>query len=177
MPTVFPSSTSRDLPEYRAAVLDACRNLQLAVATMEDFPAMGLGATAGSLAHLDRCDVYLGVFANRYGYVEPGHDYSVTEAEYEHAKQAGIQFHWQTRVVQITAEGLDCAGFQIPCDMVIRAIGQSPFKDFGPINRETGQTRYPKFFAGGDFINGGREVVDAVADGKRAAQGIVKWLS
>jgi glutamate synthase (NADPH/NADH) small chain len=61
--------------------------------------------------------------------------------------------------------------------MVIPAIGQAPFKDFGPVNRETGQTRYPKYFAGGDFVNGGREVVDAVADGKRAALGIIKWLT
>jgi hypothetical protein len=81
MPTVCPSSTSRDLPEYRAAVLDACRAPHLGVATMEDFPAMGLGATAGSLAQLDKCDVYLGVFAYRYGYVEPGYPCSVTEAE------------------------------------------------------------------------------------------------
>ena len=29
-----------------------------------------------------------------------------------------------------------------------------------------------KYFAGGDCVNGGREVVDAVADGKRAALGI-----
>ena len=104
-------------------------------------------------------------------------DMSAFPSEYEHAKQDGIQFHWQTYIVQITAQGLDCGAFQIPCEMVIKAIGQSPFKDFGPINRETGQTRYPKFFAGGDFINGGREVVDAVADGKRAALGIQKWLS
>jgi glutamate synthase (NADPH/NADH) small chain len=26
----------------------------------------------------------------------------------------------------------------------------------------------PKYYAGGDCVNGGREVVDAVADGKRA---------
>ena len=30
------------------------------------------------------------------------------------------------------------------------------------------QTSDPKYFAGGDCVNGGREVVDAVADGKRA---------
>ncbi len=50
---VFPSSTSRDLPDERQAVLDACRALNLAVAAMEDFPATGAGATAGSLAQLD----------------------------------------------------------------------------------------------------------------------------
>jgi glutamate synthase (NADPH/NADH) small chain len=44
------------------------------------------------------------------------------------------------------------------------------------IDRVTGQTSNPKFFAGGDCTNGGREVVDAVADGKRAGIGIAAWL-
>ncbi len=44
------------------------------------------------------------------------------------------------------------------------------------IDRVTGQTSHPKFFAGGDCTNGGREVVDAVADGKRAGIGIAAWL-
>ena len=45
------------------------------------------------------------------------------------------------------------------------------------IDRATGQTSNPKFFAGGDCVNGGREVVDAVADGKRAALGIASLLA
>jgi len=44
------------------------------------------------------------------------------------------------------------------------------------IDRVTGQTSNPRFFAGGDCTNGGREVVDAVADGKRAGVGIAAWL-
>ncbi len=44
------------------------------------------------------------------------------------------------------------------------------------IDRVTGQTSNPKFFAGGDCTNGGREVVDAVADGKRVGIGIAAWL-
>ena len=80
---VFPSSTSRDLPDERRAVLEACRDLNLGVATMEGFPATGQGATAGSLHHLDKCHVYVGVFARRYGYVEEGYPCSVTEAESE----------------------------------------------------------------------------------------------
>jgi len=72
------------------------------------------------------------------------------------------------------------------CDTVIPAIGQSPLvellTEFGHIaiengrvviDRATGQTSNPRFFAGGDCTNGGREVVDAVADGKRAALGIL----
>lgn len=80
--------------------------------------------------------------------------------------------------------------FTIECDIVIPAIGQSPLIDFLSqtrgvemnrgrvvIERATGQTTNPKYFAGGDCVNGGREVVDAVADGKRAALGIAGWLS
>jgi dihydropyrimidine dehydrogenase (NAD+) subunit PreT len=108
-------------------------------------------------------------------------DMSAFSFEYEHAKREGVEFHWQKKITRIigktTVEAIECGTTRIPCDMVIPAIGQAPFKDFGPVNRETGQTRYPKYFAGGDFVNGGREVVDAVADGKRAALGIIKWLT
>ena len=45
------------------------------------------------------------------------------------------------------------------------------------IDGVTGQSSKPKFFAGGDCTNGGREVVDAVADGKRAGIGIAAWLA
>ncbi|HEY8308963.1 MAG TPA: FAD-dependent oxidoreductase, partial [Gemmatimonadaceae bacterium] len=44
------------------------------------------------------------------------------------------------------------------------------------IDRATGQTSNPKYFAGGDCTNGGREVVDAVADGKRAGIAMAAWL-
>lgn len=80
--------------------------------------------------------------------------------------------------------------FTFHCDLVIPAIGQSPLLDFlskvrgvevakGHVvtQRTTGQTTNPKYFAGGDCINGGREVVDAVADGKRAALGIAASLT
>ena len=42
------------------------------------------------------------------------------------------------------------------------------------VDRATGRTGNPRYFAGGDCVNGGREVVDAVADGKRAALAMLK---
>jgi dihydropyrimidine dehydrogenase (NAD+) subunit PreT len=81
--------------------------------------------------------------------------------------------------------------FLLPIDLVVMAIGQGTHATFFPdshigkiqlergrilIDRATGQTSNQKFFAGGDCINGGREVVDAVADGKRAGIGIAAWL-
>jgi dihydropyrimidine dehydrogenase (NAD+) subunit PreT len=81
------------------------------------------------------------------------------------------------------------AEFVVSCDLVIPAIGQSPLIEFLStlrglkmergrivVNRATGETSNAKYFAGGDCVNGGREVVDAVADGKRAALGIAARL-
>ena len=75
--------------------------------------------------------------------------------------------------------------FAVECDMVIPALGQSRLtrlldieKNNGliVIDRATGRTSNPKYYAGGDCVNGGREVVDAVADGKRAAAAIAEAL-
>jgi dihydropyrimidine dehydrogenase (NAD+) subunit PreT len=71
------------------------------------------------------------------------------------------------------------SAYTLPTDSVVLAIGQSSHTHFLSdhvqmqrgrilVDRATGQTSNAKFFAGGDCVNGGREVVDAVADGKRA---------
>jgi glutamate synthase (NADPH/NADH) small chain len=77
----------------------------------------------------------------------------------------------------------------IECDMVIPAIGQSRFLEFlrgcrgievrdgtVVVDPQTGRTANPRYYAAGDCVNGGREVVDAVAEGKRAGLGMVSWL-
>ncbi len=79
--------------------------------------------------------------------------------------------------------------FSIEVDMVVRAVGQKPVTDFlrgvrGVELRGNGtvvtngrqQTGNDKYFAGGDCVNGGKEVVDAVAEGMTAARGIATWL-
>ncbi|MGD8427944.1 MAG: NAD(P)-dependent oxidoreductase [Balneolaceae bacterium] len=79
--------------------------------------------------------------------------------------------------------------FEVGVDSVIKAIGQQKRTEFlnwiqgikldqGLINidSETGQTANPKFFAGGDALNGGATAVEAVQDGKVAARGIDRFL-
>jgi len=72
-------------------------------------------------------------------------------------------------------------------DMIIKATGQTPFtqlvnesgvKNFnGKILLGNGcKTNLPKVFAGGDAVNGGKEVVDAVQAGKDGAKGILAFL-
>lgn len=80
--------------------------------------------------------------------------------------------------------------FTIDVDMVVRAVGQKQATDFlrgvaGIEVRKNGtvvtdaqyRTGNPKYFAGGDCVNGGREVVDAVAEGMAAGRGIDAWLA
>ncbi len=75
--------------------------------------------------------------------------------------------------------------FVVECDRVITAIGQEKggalAELFGAklnadgtiaVNAETLMTSKRNVFAGGDAVNGGKEVVNAAADGKRAAWGI-----
>jgi dihydropyrimidine dehydrogenase (NAD+) subunit PreT len=82
------------------------------------------------------------------------------------------------------------SNFFIECDMVISSIGQTRLLGFLEkcrgvelrngtvvVDPLTGRTSNPQYYAGGDCVNGGREVVDAVAEGKRAAQGIATWLT
>lgn len=80
--------------------------------------------------------------------------------------------------------------FTIACDQVIMATGQAKqtqlFQQIEGLklddkNRlvvnEAYQCTHPKFFAGGDAVNGGAEVVNAAYHGKIAAQGIDNWLN
>jgi hypothetical protein len=88
---VFISSTGLDLKDYREAARDICLGLQLYPDMMEYFEAMGLGATAGSKKKLEQADLYVGIFAHRYGYIEQGYDRSVTEIEFDYAEERNIE--------------------------------------------------------------------------------------
>ncbi|MBX3189882.1 MAG: FAD-dependent oxidoreductase [Labilithrix sp.] len=96
------------------------------------------------------------------------------------------------RVAQTDANAKPIAGTEhdIPCDMVALAIGQSKLRDVAKqlagveldargcvaCDPANGQTGNPKVFAGGDCINGGKEVVNAVADGRNAARTLMaRW--
>jgi dihydropyrimidine dehydrogenase (NAD+) subunit PreT len=71
-------------------------------------------------------------------------------------------------------------------DMVIKAAGQLPYTelveataithDRGRIAVTGSDTNLPGVFAGGDCVNGGKEVVDAVQAGKDGAAGILEYL-
>jgi glutamate synthase (NADPH/NADH) small chain len=164
---------------------------------------VGAGNTAIDAANAAR---RLGAEEVRVLYRRTDREMPAFAFEYEHAKKEGAGFHWLVKPVRIAgthghAAAIECvrvtpdletiggSEFTIFCDMVILAIGQSRSlellsevdgietrRGLIAVDRETGRTGNPKFYAGGDIVNGGREVVDAAADGKRAALGILSQL-
>jgi glutamate synthase (NADPH/NADH) small chain len=77
--------------------------------------------------------------------------------------------------------------FTLDVDMVIKATGQLPFdeliskssilaRDGRILISDHAETNIPGVFAGGDAVNGGKEVVNAVEEGKNGAKAILAYL-
>jgi hypothetical protein len=91
MTSVYISSTCRDLKEYRAAVAETLRRCDYNVDAMEKYPARDDRPKSACEADAAKCDLYVGIFAWRYGYVPPEDNpegKSITELEYLAAGQA-----------------------------------------------------------------------------------------
>ncbi len=125
------------------------------------------------------------------------------EHEWEVAKKDGARAIWralpaeylgddQVRGIRLAHLGADKRPngqeSTIDADLVLVAIGQGRLTELvkglddvtivdGKISVDgLGATSRPGVFAGGDCANGGKEVVNAAAEGKTAAQGIHAWL-
>ncbi len=134
--------------------------------------------------------------------------------EYEIALADGVAFEWSARPVEFVSDGgdlravrfrrqrlegdgraarlvdVDGDDFEIPCDQVIKALGQLPRGELFAqidgleidrgrvvIDPATRETSIPGLFSGGDCVSKGGEIVDAVQDGKLAARGIDQFLA
>lgn len=87
---VMIGSTIRDLPDHRERVQDACLRQGMFPKMMEYLPANDDDAITNSLALVDEAEIYVGIFAYRYGYVPKGRTESITQLEYEYAVKLGI---------------------------------------------------------------------------------------
>lgn len=90
---VYISSTARDLPEHRQEVVEACLRQSMFPVMMEHLPANDAEAILDSLKMVDEADIYVGLFAHRYGYVPKENNprqISITEMEYERAVERNI---------------------------------------------------------------------------------------
>ena len=89
-PSVYISSTFEDLKEYRAAVFEALDKAGFRVGRMEGYAASDERPLDVCLQDVESRDIYVGIFAWRYGYIPPKEHgnvagLSITECEYRHA--------------------------------------------------------------------------------------------
>lgn len=142
----------------------------------------------------------------------------VDERELEEAEIEGIKINYLTSPLEVLSgdeqkvRGIRCiknrlgdpddsgrrrpipiegSEFEIPCDVVIPAVSQSPDISFLPeevglevskwdrlvVDPDTFQTNVSGIFAGGDFVTGPRDVIRVIADGRKAAISIDVYLS
>ncbi len=87
------SSTAVDLPEHRKEVVEACLRQDVFPIAMEHLPARDASGIKVSLEMVDKADIYIGIYAWRYGWVpefdNPG-KISITEMEFNRAVERKI---------------------------------------------------------------------------------------
>ncbi len=105
-------------------------------------------------------------------------------------KATGVKFV-KTETKNGKLEYIEGSEFVLDCDLVIKGTGQAKLGNFFElidgleidkstrivVDQESFQSGNPKYFAGGDAVNGGAEVVNGAYDGKQAAHGIKNWLN
>jgi WD40 repeat protein len=84
---VFLSSTYLDLVDYRKAAAEALDRLGQQAGRMEVFGARPEEPLMACLREIEDCDLFVGIYAHRYGYIPDASDTSITEAEYRQARK------------------------------------------------------------------------------------------
>jgi len=83
--SVFLSSTYVDLAEHRRAVKEGLDRIGERVLRMETFGARPDEPTQACLGEVEESDLFVGMYAHRYGFVPQDAHASITELEYERA--------------------------------------------------------------------------------------------
>ena len=105
---IFVSSTYIDLIDYRKAAEKAINEQGQKYEGMEYIGALQEEPVTASLEMVAQCDLFIGIYAWRYGTVPDGTAYSITEQEYRHAQKLGKaclcyivdeEFDWKPKFV------------------------------------------------------------------------------
>jgi hypothetical protein len=97
---IFVGSTFVDLESHRAAVLHALQRLEAVARGMEHFGSLPGTPINECLRMVRSCRAYIGIFAMRYGSIDPETGKSLTELEYEEAQR----FHLRSLIYLIDEE-------------------------------------------------------------------------
>ena len=86
---VFISSTYEDLKKYRQAAIEVMNRYEGTPLAMEFFLARTGEPKEVCKKEIKKCDIFVGIYAYRYGFIPKGEKKSITQQEYEFAKKIG----------------------------------------------------------------------------------------
>jgi|GEM_PF-576414 len=86
---VFISSTYEDLKEYRQAAINAVLDYEWTPLAMEHFLSIPKEPKTVCDDKIRECNIFIGIYAHRYGYIPKEQNKSITQQEYELAKELG----------------------------------------------------------------------------------------
>lgn len=91
MTNVFVSSTFKDLEKHRAAVREGIRQFGALDISMENLGSRDERPKAECLRLVTKeSEIFVGIYAHRYGFLPDGNEISITQSEYEAATKAGL---------------------------------------------------------------------------------------
>lgn len=82
---IFVSSTYVDLIDYRQAAEKAINDQGQKYDGMDYMGAMAEEPVTACLELVEKCDLFIGIYAFRYGHIPDGSELSITEQEYRYA--------------------------------------------------------------------------------------------
>jgi len=181
-----------NVPAGRAVAIIGCGNTAIDAATQ----ALRLGADSATIIYR-RGEDDMSAYEFEYELAKSeGVEFLFHTAPVEvlatHGHVCGLRLHHTVVNADGKADPVPHSEFTQAFDLVLTAVGQEKqvallrelFPQLavsarGAIVRDplTGQTNLPHIFTGGDCANGGREVVNAVGEGKKAARAIHQFLT
>ncbi len=193
-----------DLPGVEGAV-DTIEQLKLSKIHLDEVRRVVVVGGGNTAVDVVRQALGLGIEQVTMLYRGPEERMSGYRHEWDAARVAGARAMWQTlpeafegdgqlervRCVKLDERSLPVPGseFELQADMALMAIGQSPMEELARglpgIQVDSGRvvvdddcaTGRPGVFAAGDCANGGKEVVNAVAEADVAARAIHAYLT
>lgn len=117
---VFLSSTAVDLINHRLAVAAALERLGLTLARMESFGARPTDPVSACTEEIEASELFVGMYAHRYGHIPEGSEISITELEFDRARNL-----WRSTFCFFVEEG-----YQWPVDMIEQGQGKDKLRKF-----------------------------------------------
>jgi len=154
------SATARDLEEQRLAAQDACIAQDIFPVWMKYLPARDANGFQVSMEMVDQADIYIGVYAWRYGWV-PEFDnpkqISITEMEFDRALARKASGELKAILIFIMDESVPV----LPTKMEINEVAQRKLTEF---KQRASAQRIAVTFKSEDDLRG--KIIHALADFK-----------